>query len=123
RRKLVPDSRNSALQIAAVGKLLAGQPVITPPAEAMFELLPAQARLSEEQAAFLAKRLATLRPAVLEARKLMDMPEGRAPIKYSDDFISTLVPHVQTAREVAELLRWDAVWRLHAGDADGAIES
>jgi hypothetical protein len=54
---------------------------------------------------------------------LKDMPEGRHPIKYGDDYISTLLPHVFDARSVCELLQWDAAWRVYVGDADGALES
>jgi hypothetical protein len=122
-RKAVPDARNSALHIVAVAKLRGGQQVITPAMEKAFENLPPQVQLNEQQATLLEARFAILQKAVPEARKLEDMPEGRYPITYSEDFISTLVPHLQDAREVCELLRWDAARRVHAGDVEGALES
>jgi hypothetical protein len=122
-REVVPDAGNAALHIVAVAKLRAGQQVITPPMEKVFENLPPQVQLSARQVAHLDKRFALLRQAVVEARKLKDMPLGRHPIKHSDDGISTLVPHLQDAREVCELLQWDAARRTHATDDEGALES
>jgi hypothetical protein len=122
-RRPVPDEGNSALHIVAVGKLRAGQPVITPAMEKMFENLPSQVQLNEQQTAHLEKRFAMLRAAVVEARKLKDMPEGRHPIKYSVDWIGTLVPHLQDVREVCELLKWDAARQAHGTDDAGALES
>jgi hypothetical protein len=122
-RKTVPNDANSALHIVAVRKLMARQPVITPAMEKMFENLPSQVQLSEQQNAHLQKRFAILATAAVKARKLKDMPRGRHPIKYSEDWISTLVPHLQDTREVCELLKWDAALRAHAGDDEGALES
>jgi hypothetical protein len=122
-RKAVPDAGNSALHIVAVGKLRAGQTVITPPMEKVFENLPPEVQLSEQQRDHLEKRFAILLAAVVEARKLKDMPLGRHPIKYSDDGLSTLVPHLTDAWEVCALLQWDAARRAHATDNEGALES
>jgi hypothetical protein len=121
-RKPMPNATNSALQILAIG----GGGVWTPEMDKMFDNLQPQVELSLQQAAFLEKRLEVLRASVDLARKLKDMPDGRFPIKYCDDFFSTtafMVPNIQKAREVADLLQWDACRRVHAGDADGALES
>jgi hypothetical protein len=122
-RKVVPAAGNSALHIVAVAKLRAGQSVITAAMEKVFENLPPHVQLNEQQIDYLEKRFAILQAAVVEARKFKDMPRGRHPIKYSEDWISTLVPHLQDAREVCELLNWDAAWRAHGGDDEGALES
>jgi len=122
-RKVVTDAENSALQILAVGKLRAGQWVFTPAMEKMVDDLPPQVQFNAQQTAHLDKRLAILGKTVIEARKLKDMPEGRFPINYSDDFIGTLVPHWEELREGSELLRWDAARRVHVGDSEGALQS
>jgi hypothetical protein len=122
-RKAVPDAGNSALRILAIGKLLAGQPIITPALEKIVENLPPEVQLNEQQSAYLEKRFANLWTAVVEARNLKDMPHGRYPIKYADDWRSTRVPHLWDVREVCELLSWDAARRAHANDDDGALES
>jgi hypothetical protein len=122
-RKVVPDAENSALHIVAIGKLRGGQTVITPDTEKMFENLPPQVLLNEQQAVHLERRFAVLRKTVAEARKLKDMPEGRYPIEYSDAWMDIPCPHLQEAREACELLKWDAVRRAHATDDEGALES
>jgi hypothetical protein len=61
--------------------------------------------------------------AIGEARKLADQPRGRYPITYSKDYISTLMPSIQDAREVAHLLSYDALFRAQSGDLDGALVS
>src|SRR5204862_376570 len=42
---------------------------------------------------------------------------------YAPDYITTLMPHLQAVGEIRELLAWDAAWRAHALDSDGALES
>jgi hypothetical protein len=51
------------------------------------------------------------------------MPRGRHPITYSPDWISTLLPTIQTTREAATVLRYDVYDKAQAGDADGAGRS
>jgi hypothetical protein len=122
-RKVVPDTGNSALHVVLVAKLQGGQSVIMPTLEKIFENLPSHVQLNSQQIAHLGKRFQVLQKAVVEARKLKDMPEGRYPIKYDDTYIATLLPHVHDARSVCELLQWDTARRVHSGDADGALES
>ena len=61
--------------------------------------------------------------AIEEARKLADQPRGRYPITYSKDYISTVMPSIQSTREVAQMLSYDALFRAQSGDLDGAIVS
>ena len=49
----------------------------------------------------------------------MAYPRGRFRIVWTDDFIGTLVPHVQHTRGVVRLLEADAMLRSQAGDAAG----
>jgi hypothetical protein len=122
KRKAVRDDKNSALQIMAVKALLGGQSVWTPAMDWKFGDLPPQVQFNDQQVAYLEKRFDVLKNAAVEARKLKDMPEGRYPIKYSDDFFSTIL-NCQEARGACEVLQWDAARRAHALDTDGALES
>jgi hypothetical protein len=127
KRKIIPDSANSALQILAVNQLQKGQSLDVPDTEELFANLPPQVRLSEKQVAFLKKQFDPLKQAVLAARKLKDTPEGRFQIKYSDDFMSTFGSEDMSGliytREIAELLKWDAALRGQTGDEGGVLES
>jgi hypothetical protein len=122
-RKMIPAAENSALHIKSVEVLLGTQSVITLAMGNAFDDLKPQKRLTIQQAEYLKTRLQVLAPALTLARNLKDMPKGRYPIKYSPDFIGTLLPHVQTARSTANLLLWDAILRAHQFDGDGALES
>ena len=60
--------------------------------------------------------------AVVEARKLFDMPHGRHPITWSPDWISTL--HLcPDNRAAVAVLKYDALNLAQQGDADGALRS
>jgi hypothetical protein len=121
-RKAVPDEDNSALQIIAVRKLLGGKMVL---AAKLTPKVPPHVQLNDKESAEIEKYLEGEPQAVLEARKLRDMPEGRWPIKYDDDFTAP-TPRTATvldALNVARFLAVDAARRAHASDADGAVES
>jgi hypothetical protein len=135
----VPDGQNSAAWArAAKRRLPARWPAweiplygTVPPGaeekraalqESFNELAP-QRQLSAEQITALRAELKKAAAALADARKLADLPEGRYPITYSPDWIGTLIPHAQDAREVAHLLECDADLRAQDGDADGALES
>lgn len=125
-RRKIPDEENSALVVTAAKKLMKGQSVSWPRGEVferLFEGLPAQTQFNEQQVAHLVDRFQLLDKAAFLARKLKDMPHGRYAIVYSPDWLGTLLPDIQHARQVAELLQWDAYRRVHALDADGGIES
>jgi hypothetical protein len=86
--------------------------------------LPPQVALSAQQAADLEKHLDAFPQAVVEARKLQDMPEGRWPIKY--DGASVIKPSTVSlldALNIARLLALDTMRRAHAADAEGALQS
>jgi hypothetical protein len=88
-----------------------------------FSELEPQQQLGEEQIVALYGELERATSALAEARKLADSPEGRYPIAYSDNFVGTLLPHIQDAREIAKLLANDALFRAQEGDVDGALAS
>ncbi|HEY7154459.1 MAG TPA: hypothetical protein VH575_10915, partial [Gemmataceae bacterium] len=88
-----------------------------------FTSLEPQRQLSKEQIDALRVEMERASLAVPKARKLADMPEGRYPITYAEDFYSTLLPHIQNAREVAHLLAYDALLQSQDDDAEAALTS
>jgi hypothetical protein len=118
-RKVLSSAQNSALHILSITNLLGGQSVVTPGTEKMFEGLSSQIRLNEQQTAILEKRFEVLRKAVVEARKLTDMSDGRYPMTYS----ANITVNYTDASGVSELLLWDAARRVQAFDGEGALES
>jgi hypothetical protein len=126
KRDVLPDDRNSAVQVAAVHQLRPrdwpshlfqerfdiAQVTGEPPC-----LLPdGDAKLLEDQLKVAATGLET-------ARRLAHMPQGRMAVVWSKDGIGVLLPSLQEAREVANLLGYDAWLRCQKGDIDGALES
>jgi hypothetical protein len=139
-RAVIPDARNSALAVTAAKRLLPPRwPAWewSPPGEdpngapgvrraalrESLQVLHPQQPLTEEQVAALRTELARVAPALAEARKLAELPEGRYPIRYAPDYIGTLSPHDQDVRQIASLLACDALLRTQEGDADGALAS
>jgi hypothetical protein len=62
-------------------------------------------------------------PALAGALRLADMPNGKYPLVYKNDIISTVLPHVQHVSELQWWLLFDAVDRTDAGDIDGACRT
>jgi hypothetical protein len=138
-RMVVPDAENSAtLAIAAKQQLpnpwpfWDGPPSAQDPPDAgpklqalqeSFRELEPQRQLNDEQTTALRTAMTGAAGALTEARKLVDRTEGRLPITYSADFISTLLPHTQDARQIAALLSNDALLRAQEQDPDGALAS
>jgi hypothetical protein len=123
RRKEVPDAENSAFRIIAARQLLGGK-IVASPATEKLRKLPPQVRLDAQQAADLEKHLEVFRQAVVEARKLQDMPEGRWPIKYDAASLSTpRTVSLLDALNISRLLALDAMRRADAADGNGAMES
>jgi hypothetical protein len=85
------------------------------------ERLEPNVRLSAPFADLLQKELEKQKQAVTAARKLNDGPTtGRYPVRFTRDFISTALPHVDSLHNVRELLRLDAALRAQTGDLPGA---
>lgn len=55
------------------------------------------------------------------ARQMPNYAYGRYAVKWTKDFVSTLLPHVQEARTLANLLNYDARLRAHDNDIAGAL--
>jgi hypothetical protein len=117
-----PDKDNSALQVLVARKLI---PSGWGPTEfwQLFQDLPPQPQLNDQQLSALRAELAKATKAVGEARKLADMPNGRYTIEWAPDFYTTRFDQLQDARLVAALLQMDALLRVQEGDAEGAIRS
>jgi hypothetical protein len=60
-------------------------------------------------------------PALTEARALVDLPEGRFPVVWAPDGISTRLPHLAMAHGVANLLAYDVLLRVQEQDVEGAL--
>ena len=124
-RKTYRDDENLALHSITVRRMLGKRPspAYEKDYDAIFKDLPAPAQLNVQQAALIRAAFEQYPDALVEARKLKDLPGGRFPVTMADDYISTLLPDHQEARVVADLLMHDAIFRAHGGDPDGALES
>lgn len=123
-RNHLADADNSALHVIATVRL-GGRIYVSaaPNYEMIFEKLPPNAQLNTQQVQVIRTELTKIPNALESARKLKDMPEGRYPLLFSDDWIGTLIPHHQDARQIAEWMQHDAWLLAQEGDCDGAIES
>jgi hypothetical protein len=133
-RAVVPDAINSGTPATAAKQLIPKQwpfwqflsqlpdPQVAALALSFGNVEPQQ-QLNEEQVTALRDEMKRAEVALAEARKLVDLPEGRYPITYSPDFIGTLLPHAQNPREIAALLGHDALLRGQDNDPDGALAS
>lgn len=123
-RPEIPVGENSALfMIGLLPKIRAAQVTGVPNYEEIFAKLPPNVELNAQQEKLIRNELTKIPGPLADARQLKDMPRGRFPIKYSEDFISTLLPNHQDARQFADLLLHDAYLLAHDNEADKAIES
>jgi hypothetical protein len=125
RRIVVPEAEDSALRVAAVKRLLpwGWDQALNDAGVPFYEAPPAQ--LNEFQTELLTKELKKVRPAVAEARKLVDQPHGHLDVRSGLDWfmVGARASHFDGARAVVMLLRYDAALRSQEGDADGALAS
>src|SRR5262249_35947819 len=123
KRATLPAEQNSALRVLAVKKLMPRTwPTKWEKFFPLFQELPPQAQLNEQQITVLREELAKVAGALPEARKLADLPQGRYPITYSPDFTSTR-SLVQEARDAANILAYDAMRQAQGGDVAGPLAS
>jgi hypothetical protein len=124
-RRLPPDERNSALQVLKVKSLLphdwTGPPPdageVEQPAPELTRLLDAREELRLREA------LKRAGPALDEARKLADMPDGRYPVAWAADIESTVLPWFDAIHSVGPVLGFDGQLRSQDGDSDGALDT
>lgn len=77
--------------------------------------------LNSEQERALRAEIGRAKAAIDLARQLDQYSYGRFPVKWSNDLVSTMLPHVQNVRETASMLRYDGLLRAHDQDLHGAL--
>jgi ABC-type transport system involved in multi-copper enzyme maturation permease subunit len=132
KRKAIPEERNSTYQVPAIPderRVLGSLPWHSgshwPPrdlVQALKDLAP-EVQLSERQLRLLTEGLEDVENALVQARRLVDFPEGRNPITYSRDGIGTLLPWTHRPHSIAMVLGYDVLLRAQEGDIDGALAS
>jgi hypothetical protein len=121
-RREIPEERNSARFCVAASKLLPqGWPSLD--LTEAFDHIPPQEKISAASAKRLGKELEAVQPALNEARKLANMPEGHHRIHYKPNPYDTMLDDQQEVRRVCWLLRRDAMRHDHAGDLKSAMTS
>lgn len=137
RRAVLPDDRNAALVVLRARQLMprsfpSWMTALNPsdPAERKrmaleesFNELGPSVLLNADQLQVLRDDLKQAGPAFAEALKLLDLPQGRYVITWKPDYISTLIPHVQHARELIYLPWQDMMLCAHEQDWAGAFRS
>ena len=120
---VLPDNENSALLIMAVIRKGGGVYVSgVPNYDKVFDKLPPNAQLNAQQLQIIRAELAKIAKPLQEIRPLKDMPRGRFPVTYADDFMSTLIPEHQKARQLGDWLSHEAMLLAHDDRGDEAIE-
>jgi hypothetical protein len=117
-RAEIPDDANGALCVLRARDSMAPVPHGWEADQALSDLEP-QHQLSAPQIALLQTEVKTQRPALLEAIKLADLPQGRYPITWLPSVHDTDAAHggqLQGVRPVMTLLFHAAM--LHAQDQD-----
>ncbi len=123
-RPTIPDKGNSALHIIAVRRQAPGVFVdIAPNYEKIFKKLPTTAQLNKQQSELIRGQLAKIAKPLEQARKLKDMPRGRFPITYTDDFIDTPLRDHLDSYAITEWLQHDAMLLAQDKQYDQAVES
>ncbi len=115
KRQVIPDEQNSALRIIEFRGW-------TPKAW-MTDGIGPQFQLDERLFRGIANDLAKAKDAVIKARRLANFPKGKFPITWSLDDLSTHLAQVQEARNVANIMWYDAFLRAQENDPDGALVS
>jgi hypothetical protein len=124
-RKDIPDNRNGALQVLVAANLL---PRLWPEWEfkLQFHHLRPEVQLDPRQVAALRAELDTVKPALAQARKMTDFPEGRYPVRPQRNFFFRHVPdlpHLRQTYAVGQLLYFDGLLRAQENKLDEALES
>ncbi|MCI0684278.1 MAG: hypothetical protein L0Y71_19380 [Gemmataceae bacterium] len=122
-RETLDDDNNSALLVTKIVRMGGGGRTSRPAFYEQFEDVGPAHELNALQIQLLRDAYEKMEDALAEARKLKDMPKGRFPIRYAEDFFSTILADQQNARRVFEMLQHDAWMRAQNGDLDGAVES
>jgi hypothetical protein len=136
RRPMPPPERNGMEQVLLAHAALArGWPTWPFPNEedgpslrelrdamsASLEEISTPAQFDPEQIRVLRAELARAAAAVLLARRLVEFPYGRFQLKPAKSFLNIILNHVQQARAVENLLRYDAYLLAQENDMASAL--
>jgi hypothetical protein len=127
-RRLPPAETNAALQLLKVQSLLPRNWGYDPDEDPawvadVLRELPPERQVDERQARRLREDLQGQAPSLEQARKLADMPEGRYPVAWAADVLSTPCPWSDATLSTPPLLQLDALLRSEDGDPDAALTS
>jgi len=125
KRAVIPDPENSSLLIREVKAHLPENWEYARYQKfyEQFVDLDPEKQLNDEQVKKLTEVFENHEPVLILARRLADMPRGRAPITWSKDGLFIILNDTQNARTTVNFLRYDALLRSQENDADGALES
>ncbi|HLJ96094.1 MAG TPA: ABC transporter permease subunit [Gemmataceae bacterium] len=121
-RVKIPDDRNSARLVQKL-KNVRDTPWYTEETDRIIQNQSPELQLEPQETVAIRNLLAAAQPALIEARRLSEMPTGNLPVAWSRDGWSTPLPHVQDARLPVNLLTLDVLLRAQEEDAEGALAS
>jgi hypothetical protein len=122
KRPVLATDKNSAEVVRAVRKLLPEKLLPLELAE-ITKITPPKVRLSAVHSELLRRELDKVKPALVEASRLAELPSGRHTIQWAADLISTPLTHLIDSSQCADMLRWQAWRQTEDGDLDGALTS
>ncbi len=134
-RALIPDEENGALTVIAVKAKGPGRwpeweigpgnraDDAASDLDAVLRHLKPNEELTPADRSAMREEMERAAPALQLARRLADQPRGRFPIVYSRNYVSTMLPNIQDARDTARMLQYDAMFRAQSGDLDGSAVS
>jgi hypothetical protein len=130
-RARVPDDRNAALLVLAARDRIPpewqgaeGDPsVAEQELRAAIEAHAPGACLKAEAVRSLRAARDAVTSVLTDTRSLANLPDGRYPVVWTRDGISSLLPHLKIMRQVATVLSYDAILRAQDGDVDGSLIS
>jgi ABC-type transport system involved in multi-copper enzyme maturation permease subunit len=125
KRAVIPDEENSMNVVREVKTRLPkdwAENVDVKFYDHFLELAP-EKQLTERQINDLTELFKRYEPILVLARRLADMPHGRAPITWNADGLFILLVDTQNARTAANVLWYDTLFQAQKGNADGALIS
>ena len=129
-REIIPDEENAALQVLKAQQLIPRdwlRPEKDPDGKdfSQFtdarEKLPAQCQLSDSQIAAFRTELGKAEPALVEARKIAELPRGRFPIEWKPERFD--YQGLQERNNLLFLLIYDSMLRSQDENLEGAFVS
>jgi ABC-type transport system involved in multi-copper enzyme maturation permease subunit len=125
KRAVISDEENSSNVVWQVRTQLPGDWEVRN-YQKFYELfldLDPEKQLNDEQVKKLTDLLENHESVLVLARRLAEMPHGRAPTTWSRDGLFLMLAHTQDSRTAANFLKYDTLLRSQENDADGALDS